>query len=83
MILCFGHYSCSNEVSLCCDTEKSINFVKQAWRLFYVLFLLHQSPKPDTKNVLASPREFATHNLKKQEVNDAAMGGRVGGAVAE
>lgn len=49
----------------------------------YVLFLLHQSPKPDTKNVLASPREFATHNIKKQEVNDAAMGGRVGGAVAE
>lgn len=30
MILCFGHSSCSNEVSLCYDMEKSANFVKQA-----------------------------------------------------
>lgn len=48
-----------------------------------MLFLLHLFPKSGTKNVLASPREFAIHNLKKQQVNDAAMEGKSGGSVAE
>lgn len=48
-----------------------------------VLFLLHQCPKLGTKNVLTSPRELATHNLKKQQVNGVAVGGKSGGAVAE
>lgn len=48
-----------------------------------VLFLLHQCPKPGIKNVLTSPRELATHNLKKQQVNGVAVGGKSGGAVAE
>lgn len=48
-----------------------------------MLFSLHQCPKPGTRNVSTSPKGFATHNLKRKQVNDAAMGGKSGGAVAE
>lgn len=39
VILCLGHCSCNNEVSLCYDAEKSVNFVQAVGD--YVLFLLH------------------------------------------
>lgn len=81
MILCC---SCNNEVSLLWHW-KGRELCQTGLTLFggYMSFLLHQCPKPGTKNALASPREFAIHNLKKQQVNNAAMEGKSGGSVAE